>query len=347
MTVEAAQIPAYRTFAVQVARLRRLSPSFLRVTFTGPDLDDFAPNGSDQRIKVLLPLPGRGMADCPTGPDWYGEWRALPAERQIPIRTYTVRAVRPRAARGRRRLRPARRDRPGVGLGGAGRRRRRGRAGRPERPLPRPDRRLRVAPARPTPPACSSPVTRPRCRRSARSSSPCRPAGAARVLLEVPTADDVLHAGGPGRRRGHLAAPPVDGHDGPRARGSLLTAAVVAAVRELADDLAPPRGADLDDVDIDTGILWEVPEDRRPRAVRPLRLAGRGGRRGQGPAPPPGAGGGPRPPVGGLHGLLAPGPRERLTEDSRGTGISGPTWPSWPCSAGASPNRRWSIHARR
>lgn len=94
MTVETAQVPAYRTFAVQVARVERLSPSFLRVTFTGADLDLFASNGLDQRIKVLLPIPGRGLVDCPTGSDWYGEWRALPAERQVPIRTYTVRAVR-------------------------------------------------------------------------------------------------------------------------------------------------------------------------------------------------------------------------------------------------------------
>jgi NADPH-dependent ferric siderophore reductase len=69
MTADTAQIPAYRTFAVRVARLRRLSPSFLRATFTGPDLAAFASNGLDQRIKVLLPLPGRGLLDCPTGPD--------------------------------------------------------------------------------------------------------------------------------------------------------------------------------------------------------------------------------------------------------------------------------------
>ncbi|MBJ7452832.1 MAG: siderophore-interacting protein, partial [Blastococcus sp.] len=56
MTVETAQIPVYRPFAAQVARLRRLSPSFLRVTFTGADVDEFGSNGFDQRIKVMLPL---------------------------------------------------------------------------------------------------------------------------------------------------------------------------------------------------------------------------------------------------------------------------------------------------
>src|SRR5829696_3167999 len=94
MTVEAVQVPVYRPFVVRVARLQRLSPSFLRVTFTGADLADFTSNGFDQRIKVMLPLPGRGIDDCPSDPDWYGAWRALPADRRMPIRTYTVRGVR-------------------------------------------------------------------------------------------------------------------------------------------------------------------------------------------------------------------------------------------------------------
>src|SRR5215210_8433085 len=95
MTVEAVQVPVYRPFVVRVARLQRLSPSFLRVTFTGADMADFASNGFDQRIKVVLPLPGQAVVDFPSDPDWYGAWRALPPERQMPIRTYTIRALRP------------------------------------------------------------------------------------------------------------------------------------------------------------------------------------------------------------------------------------------------------------
>src|SRR4051812_27621120 len=86
--------PAYRPFAVQVARVAQLGPSFRRVTFTGVDLDQFAAGGADQRVKVLLPLPGTGLADCPTGADWYADWRALPPERRNPMRTYTLRAAR-------------------------------------------------------------------------------------------------------------------------------------------------------------------------------------------------------------------------------------------------------------
>ncbi|MBM2620246.1 siderophore-interacting protein [Actinoplanes sp. LDG1-06] len=85
----------WRFFATEVRAVRRLSPHFVRVTFTGDDLDCFADNGFDQRIKLIPPLPGSGLAHLPTGEDWYTEWRELPEERRNPIRTYTVRAVRP------------------------------------------------------------------------------------------------------------------------------------------------------------------------------------------------------------------------------------------------------------
>ncbi|WP_428965688.1 siderophore-interacting protein [Micromonospora fluostatini] len=88
-------IAPWRQFAVEVHAMRRLSPSFVRVTFTGPDLDRFADNGYDQRIKLAFPLPGQRGVQLPQGPDWHTRWRALPEHRRNPIRTYTVRAVRP------------------------------------------------------------------------------------------------------------------------------------------------------------------------------------------------------------------------------------------------------------
>src|SRR5688500_12336623 len=95
MTLAAPPVPAYRPFAAEVTRVARRSPSFLRVTFTGASVDDLAPNGWDQRIKVLLPTAARGLHDSPRGDDWYAEWRALPEELRNPMRTYTVRAARP------------------------------------------------------------------------------------------------------------------------------------------------------------------------------------------------------------------------------------------------------------
>ncbi|MFE6963716.1 siderophore-interacting protein [Agromyces sp. NPDC057679] len=94
---EAPQRPrsAYRNFRATVARVERLSPTFVNVTFTGDELADFGTAGLDQRVKVVLPLDGNGFASFPDGEDWYTAWRELPAELRNPFRTYTVRAVRP------------------------------------------------------------------------------------------------------------------------------------------------------------------------------------------------------------------------------------------------------------
>lgn len=90
-------VQAYRGFAVEVARVRRLSPSFLRMTFTGPDLDRFATTGFDQRIKLVLPAACGAAVDAETmvADDWYDRWRAKPEPEREVLRTYTVRAVRP------------------------------------------------------------------------------------------------------------------------------------------------------------------------------------------------------------------------------------------------------------
>jgi iron complex transport system ATP-binding protein len=94
-TVErAAATRPFRAFDVRVRQVVQLSPSFVRVTFTGDTLDRFADNGFDQRIKLFFPLPGRGPVRLPDSDDWYEAWRALPDEERNPIRTYTVRAVR-------------------------------------------------------------------------------------------------------------------------------------------------------------------------------------------------------------------------------------------------------------
>lgn len=94
--------PAYRPYRATVARVLPLSPSFRRVTFTGPDFEVFGTAGLDQRIKLVLPFADGAL--CNVGADdedvvregsWYARWRALPdAERNL-FRTYTVRAIRP------------------------------------------------------------------------------------------------------------------------------------------------------------------------------------------------------------------------------------------------------------
>ena len=84
-------------FPAEVKALRRLSPSFVRVTFAGEALAHFADNGYDQRFKLIFPAPACGFDKMPTSERWYSELRALPEEEQCCVRTYTVRAVRARA----------------------------------------------------------------------------------------------------------------------------------------------------------------------------------------------------------------------------------------------------------
>ncbi|MBB1196786.1 siderophore-interacting protein [Curtobacterium flaccumfaciens] len=87
----------YRVFSVRVAAVTSLTPNFVRVTLTGDALADFSSVGLDQRIKIVLPLPGIGFSELPEDEDWYAAWRALPDDARNPLRTYTVRSFRPDA----------------------------------------------------------------------------------------------------------------------------------------------------------------------------------------------------------------------------------------------------------
>ena len=87
--------PSFRPYDVSVAAITRLSDHFTRVTFTGSELHEFGTAGLDQRIKIVLPLPEVSVANFPRGTAWYESWRNLPDGLRNPIRTYTVRAVRP------------------------------------------------------------------------------------------------------------------------------------------------------------------------------------------------------------------------------------------------------------
>jgi NADPH-dependent ferric siderophore reductase len=243
----------WRLFAVEVRRIGRLSPSFRRVTFTGPDLDAFADNGYDQRIKLVLPLPGHGLADLPTGPDWYAQWRRLPNERRNPIRTYTVREVRRRvrevdvdivchsggcgpAARWAETVRPG--DSLAIVGPDAGYR---GDHGGVEFRLPPETGEVLLAGDETAVPAVAAVLER----------LPRHLGG--EVLLEVPYPEDVLVVDGPPRLR--VSWLPRSGE----AHGSRLVPAVRTAAGRLLAAAAPDR--DIDEIDVDEGILWEVPDD--------------------------------------------------------------------------------------
>jgi NADPH-dependent ferric siderophore reductase len=95
MTMTAARLPMVLD-EVEVVRVERLSPSFVRVELGGPALADVGVDGPlwDQRIKLVFPgesgrLPSFAGADA----SWYASWLDLPAEERGHMRTYTVRDV--------------------------------------------------------------------------------------------------------------------------------------------------------------------------------------------------------------------------------------------------------------
>ncbi|MFF9337107.1 siderophore-interacting protein [Streptomyces albogriseolus] len=86
----------FRFFALQVAGTRRLGPSLVRVTFTGPELSDFRSDGRDQSLSLFLPHPGQDAPVVPLelGDNWWHGWRELPDDVRAVMRSYTLRALR-------------------------------------------------------------------------------------------------------------------------------------------------------------------------------------------------------------------------------------------------------------
>lgn len=81
-------------FRAQVSAITELSPSFRRFTFTGDDLAHYGDTGLDQRIKVVFPTPTVPLDAMPVGDDWYTQWRERDEQARPPFRTYTTRYVR-------------------------------------------------------------------------------------------------------------------------------------------------------------------------------------------------------------------------------------------------------------
>ncbi len=258
-------IQPWRMFDVEVKRVVRLCPSFVRVTFTGLDLHEFADNGRDQRVKLLLPAPCGGWEYLDRqNPDWYTAWRELPEERRNPLRTYTVRTVRPNLGEV---------DVDLVLHGDAGPASRWARAAAPGTPL-----------------VILGPNARYDGPHGGRGFAPPQDTGAVllagdetavpaiasiceslpddavgEVLLEVPHREDRWTFKAPaGVRITWLA------RDG-LTHGDLLTPAVRAATDRLlyragARSASVPAGT-LEDVDVDHDLLWEVPIDDEGRAL--------------------------------------------------------------------------------
>lgn len=252
--------PDYRMYFVEVARSQRLGPTFVRVTFTGECLRAFGAGGVDQRIKLLLPQPGRMVAGIPSGPGWYPAWQAMPPQIRPTMRTYTVRAHRPEVAEldidfvlhgtdghGGAASAWAAKVRPGdtaalVGPDRPGSGRMWGCAWSP----PDTARQLIIAGDETAVPAVASII------------ESLSPQARGVVCVEVPAAGDRQDWDVPDRvevrwlvrRDGTVSAP----------HGSLLEAAVTEVLTELCGPNTHAAGPDREDVDPDPAALWDVPD---------------------------------------------------------------------------------------
>lgn len=76
-----------------VTSVQELSPTFRRITFSGPELNALAAQGPfyDQRIKIILPNVSDQLPEIPEGPGWYQAWLALPDDQRGMMRTYSIR----------------------------------------------------------------------------------------------------------------------------------------------------------------------------------------------------------------------------------------------------------------
>ncbi|UFU04496.1 siderophore-interacting protein [Ruania suaedae] len=251
--------PAYRPYAVSVRALRRLTPHFVRVTFTGPQLQWFGTDGDDQRIKLLFPCADGTLDDigaddeatCLSG-SWYERWRGLPVESRGAIRTYTVRAVRPDQAEV---------DVDMVAHGETG-------------PASRWVGQARVGDRL----VISGPDVRSAGSAGGRDWAP----GDAREVLlagdetAAPAICAILERLPPGRRATAFIEVPAAGDQLPlelpagvsirwlaregRPHGALLLPAVTSWARRHGDLIGPGNGgAELEEVDIDSTILWDTP----------------------------------------------------------------------------------------
>ncbi|WP_432565339.1 siderophore-interacting protein [Kineococcus sp. SYSU DK003] len=269
---------SYALYRVRISAVQRIGASFVRLTMTSADLEHFGAGGYDQRFKVLLLKQPFESYDPPQD-DWYTWWRELPEAVRPTMRTYTVRAFRPATIDTHAEMDvdfvlhgvqdghagPASRwaanavvgdEAVLVGPSNPGT----GRMWGVEWAPPATARTLLLAGDETAVPAVSAILER-------------LPAGVkATALLEVPHAGDLIDLS----CAADLTVEWLP-RNGSHAPGELLQARVHEVASALVDEASSP--VDFEDVDLDTTILWEVPEHAEPAGPECLYawLAGESG----------------------------------------------------------------------
>ncbi|MCG8709099.1 siderophore-interacting protein [Brenneria sp. 4F2] len=83
----------YRMFNVRLARKSAVSPSLLRLVFSGAEVSQMKCDAPDQRIKMLFPAEDGTLPSLPAEGQWYQMILSLPKAQRPVIRTYTLRHV--------------------------------------------------------------------------------------------------------------------------------------------------------------------------------------------------------------------------------------------------------------
>lgn len=246
-----------RFFRAPVTAIADLTPSFRRFTFGGDELADYGDPGFDQRIKVIFPTDTVGLDAMPSGEDWYTQWREMPVAERPPIRTYTTRRVRNDA-------REVDVDMVAHDVSGpASAWIADARVG-DEVLILAPTRGLRgvnlgvdfVPPARTENILLAGDETAAPAIAVILEQLPKEATGV--VVLELPHPDDAQYL---------PRHPGFEYHVGAR-NGGGRHAHLVSTVQEVAAHLVPAgRGAEVEEIDVDTDILWEVPRTAKGGAA--------------------------------------------------------------------------------
>jgi NADPH-dependent ferric siderophore reductase len=86
-----------RMISLRVRDNVRISPSFTRLTLTGPDLEHLEDAGFDQCVRLFFPREGQDELWMPTlsNDAWMAQTLVQPKARRPWVRNYTIRAFRP------------------------------------------------------------------------------------------------------------------------------------------------------------------------------------------------------------------------------------------------------------
>lgn len=86
-----------------VTRIQTVTPTMRRITLSGDELKTVVDAGPDQYVKLFLPASGHSTPQLPPPPSWeeptswYRTYLTMPDAIRPPMRTYTIRGLRPKS----------------------------------------------------------------------------------------------------------------------------------------------------------------------------------------------------------------------------------------------------------